>query len=168
MKRSPSNSAHEFWSSAVGSRLFLEIAVPIHFDTVVRALIIKVLSVAKPIKYLITVVYSDGRTESRCHYRQEALCIVKHDWMAYYKSVTHTRFEEHKNYDLSSSFSSPHLSPREWVLDKLRKFSPRKQLYKCEKLDTDEEFDDAAAAATTADPTNWADSRDMADSTNPN
>jgi hypothetical protein len=127
MKRSPSNSSHEFWSSAIGSKLFLEIIEDDDCPLSVRGLIIEVVSVAKPIRYKLTAVSNDGSTESIYHYRKEALCIVKHDWMAHYKAQTAIRFEEHKNVDLEYLIVRPdNHSPREWVLDKWKKISPRR------------------------------------------
>ena len=101
---------HPFWDSDLGSQLILTILTPP--ESQLKSLNIS-FYLSCPVKYRVQIFMSDGSyTETYCG-KNEALKIIKKDWLEYYKERTEIQFIQHSEINFREFFNGPDTSSSE-------------------------------------------------------
>ena len=84
------NPNHEFWTSPADSDITLYLT---DTDEMFNALKITVYTISRPIMYKIEFITNDDVVNSTGYYiKKDAIRIIKHRWMKYYRSITKVCF----------------------------------------------------------------------------
>jgi hypothetical protein len=112
----------DFWKSAVGSELTLELVKPP--DSELTALRVKYCNAYPKKVYEVTFLFSSGEVDTSYHSQRKTEKIIEKQWLVFYRDRTQMHFLKHREVDMSTlvsprsgstSESEDVYSPKTWL-----------------------------------------------------